>query len=189
VPLLLRYLFPAMWLAWIAYWWISSRDVKPTLRHETRYSRIAYVVPLMFAGWLLAAPQVSTPILRERFIPYSPWTFAAAAAITAMGLLFSVWARRHLGRNWSGTVTIKEDHELITTGPYAIVRHPIYTGLLLGFVGSALAIGEYRGVLAVGLALGSCLFKMRVEERFMRERFGNAYSDYSRRVPALVPFT
>lgn len=188
MPALYRYLFPAMWIAWIAYWWILSKDVKPTLRHEAVGSRIAYLVPLVFAGLLLATPTVSTPILRERFIPYSSWSFAGGAAITAIGLLFTVWARRHLGRNWSGTVTIKEDHELITTGPYAIVRHPIYTGLLLAFVGSALAIGEWRGVLAIVLALGSFLFKLRVEERWMRERFGDAYRNYSRRVPALVPF-
>lgn len=188
MPALHRYLFPAMWLAWIAYWWISSRDVKPTLRHESRSSRLSYITPLVLAILLLAAPKLSVPFLRERFLPWSPWTFAAAGALTAAGLLFSVWARWHLGRNWSGTVTIKEDHELITTGPYAIVRHPIYTGILLAFVGSAAAIGEWRGIIGVALAFFSFLFKLRIEERWMRERFGDAYGDYSRGVAALVPF-
>ena len=188
MPAFYRYLFPAMWLAWMAYWWISSRDVKQTLRHESVSSRLSYIAPLAVAVMLMAAPRVSSGVLRDRFLPWSAWTFAAAAAITAAGLLFSVWARRHLGRNWSGTVTIKEDHELVTTGPYAIVRHPIYTGLLAAFVGSAAAIGEWRGVAAVALALFSFAFKLRIEERWMRERFGDAYDAYARRVPALIPF-
>ena len=107
---------------------------------------------------------------------------------TAAGLLFTVWARIHIGRNWSGTVTIKEGHELITSGPYAIVRHPIYAGLLLAFVGSGLARGEWRGVLAVVIAFLALWRKLRLEERWMREQFGPAYQAYSQRVAALIPF-
>jgi protein-S-isoprenylcysteine O-methyltransferase Ste14 len=188
VPALYRYLFPAMWLAWLVYWGITARDVKPTVRHESTRSRLSHIGPLVLAGFLLAVPDVSVPVLRGRIVPWSPWTFAIAAALTAAGLLFSVWARRYLGRNWSGTVTIKQNHELITTGPYGIVRHPIYTGLLLGFIGSAMAIGEWRGVLAIVLAFLSLLFKLRIEERWMRDQFGDAYRAYCRRVPALVPF-
>jgi protein-S-isoprenylcysteine O-methyltransferase Ste14 len=188
VPALYRYLFPALWLAWIGYWWISSRDVKPTARREPFSSRIRHIGPLVVAALLLALPNLPLPLLRERFAPPSATMFATGATITAVGLIFSVWARRHLGRNWSGTVTIKEDHELITTGPYGIVRHPIYTGLLVAFVGSAIAVGEWRGIVAVLLAFLSFLFKLRIEERWMRERFGDAYRAYCRRVPALVPF-
>ena len=188
MPALYRYLFPALWLAWIGYWWISSSDVKPTARREAFSSRISYMGPLVVAALLLALPNLPLPLLRERFVPRSPTMFATAATITAVGLIFSVWARRHLGRNWSGTVTIKEDHELITTGPYGIVRHPIYTGLLVAFVGSAIAVGEWRGIVAVLLAFLSFLFKLRIEERWMRERFGDAYRAYCARVPALVPF-
>ncbi len=90
--------------------------------------------------------------------------------------------------NWSGVVTVKADHELITTGPYTIVRHPIYTGLLLGFVGSAIARGEWRGVVAVVLVLASLWRKLLLEERWMREQFGEAYETYRRRVRALIPF-
>ena len=85
-------------------------------------------------------------------------------------------------------MTIKEGHELITSGPYAIVRHPIYTGLLLAFVGSAMARGEWRGVLAVALVLWALWRKLRLEERWMREQFGEAYQEYCRRVSALIPF-
>ena len=99
-----------------------------------------------------------------------------------------VWARLHIGKNWSSDVTVKVDHELITTGPYALVRHPIYTGLLIGFLGSAVARGELRGILAFALVVIALWFKLRLEETWMREHFGVAYEGYSQRVKALVPY-
>jgi protein-S-isoprenylcysteine O-methyltransferase Ste14 len=94
----------------------------------------------------------------------------------------------HLGKNWSQAVTLKEDHELITTGPYALVRHPIYTGLLLGFIGCAVARGEWRGLLAVALVFVALWRKLRLEEKWMRAQFGASYETYSRHVAALVPY-
>jgi len=85
-------------------------------------------------------------------------------------------------------VTIKEGHELVTSGPYALVRHPIYTGLLLALLGSTLALGDLRAVLAFALAAGALWHKLRIEERWMRQQFGDAYQAYSRRVAALIPF-
>jgi protein-S-isoprenylcysteine O-methyltransferase Ste14 len=172
----------------MAYWWLQSRGVKPALRREPLASRLLHIVPLVLAAALLALPKVPLPWLNERVLPWAVWLYGLAAAITAAGLLFTVWARVHLGRNWSGTVTIKQAHEFIATGPYAIVRHPIYSGLMLAFVGSAVARGEWRGVLAVLIALAALWRKLRLEEQWMREQFGAQYEAYARRVPALVPF-
>lgn len=188
MTLLYRYLFPAMWLSWVAYWWALSLTVKRTVRHEPLTSRFLHIVPLALAVLLLWLPSVPIPGFGERFLPLSAWSFWTGAALTAAGLFFTVWARAHIGTNWSGIVTIKEGHELITSGPYAIVRHPIYTGLLLAFVGSAIARGEWRGPVAVLIAFGALWRKLRFEERWMRERFGEAYQRYSERVAALVPF-
>ena len=188
MPTLYRYLFPAMWLSWAAYWWLSSRNVKSALRHESLASRLSHIGPLVLAALLLSVPSVPVPVLGERFLPLATWAFGVAATLTAAGLLFSVWARRYIGTNWSATVTIKEGHELITRGPYALVRHPIYTGLLLAFAGSAMAIGEWRGVLAVALASLALWRKLRLEERWMHQQFGEVYRAYCRRVPALIPF-
>jgi protein-S-isoprenylcysteine O-methyltransferase Ste14 len=188
VTLLYRYLFPVLWISWGAYWWALSLNVKTPTRVEPVGSRLLHVVPLLIALYLLWVPTIRFSFLGDRFLPYAEWTFWVGAALTVAGLVFSVLARRTIGRNWSGIVTVKADHELITTGPYAIVRHPIYTGLLLAFVGSAIACGEWRGVLAVALALSSLWRKLRLEERWMREQFGEAYESYSRRVRALVPF-
>jgi protein-S-isoprenylcysteine O-methyltransferase Ste14 len=188
VPIFYRYLFPAMWLSWAVYWWISSRHVKSAVRRESLASRLSHIGPLIFAAILLSVPNVPVRFLGERFLPPGTWTFGVAAALTACGLLITVWARRYLGANWSATVTIKEGHELIVGGPYALVRHPIYTGLLLALVGSGMAIGEWRGVLAVALAAAALWRKLRLEERWMRQQFGDAYLAYCRRVAALIPF-
>ena len=188
MTLLYRYLFPVMWLSWAVYWWVLSRNVKVTARHEPLWSRLLHVIPLALAVLLLWVPRIPLPILGDRFLPLIVWPFWAGVALTAGGLLFTVWARIKIGRNWSGIVTIKEGHELITSGPYAIVRHPIYTGLLLAFIGSALARAEWRGILAVVIALWALWRKLRFEERWLREQFGESYQAYSQRVAALVPF-
>ncbi|HKX41437.1 MAG TPA: isoprenylcysteine carboxylmethyltransferase family protein [Burkholderiaceae bacterium] len=180
-------LFPAMWLCWIAYWWAASRGAKPTERREPMSSRLLHIVPLLLAVALLWLDRVPGAWLNVRLYPWAPWVFWVAALITAAGLLFTAWARVHLGRNWSGTVTLKRGHELVTDGPYALVRHPIYTGLLAALIGSALARGEWRGVLAVLIAWAALWRKLRLEERWMAERFGEQYTAYRRHVPALVP--
>ena len=183
-----RHLLPFMWLAWGCYWWAASRNVKVASRRETAQSRLSHMVPLFVAVFFLWSPRSPIPALGARFLPREIWAFWAGAALTLAGLLFTVWARVHLGRNWSGIVTLKRDHELITSGPYKFVRHPIYSGLLLAFVGSAVARGEWRGIVAVALAFWAFWRKLRIEERWMREQFGAAYDEYAQRVPALVPF-
>ena len=101
--------------------------------------------PLLFAAYLLFA-QVPLPLLNDRFAPPAIWSATLGAALTFAGLAFSIWARFVIAGNWSSYVEFKRDHELIVVGPYTLVRHPIYTGLLLAFVGSAWAVGEWRGV-------------------------------------------
>ena len=188
VPLLYNYLFPAMWLSFVAYWWAISKNVKETERRESGPSRLARLVLIACAVALLWLPSIPPPWLDKRLLPPGAWCFWIGAVITAGGLLFAVWARRHLGKNWSQAVTLKEGHELITSGPYALVRHPIYTGFLLGFVGSAVARGEWRGLLAVALVFGALWHKLKLEEKWMRAQFGESYEAYSRRVAALVPY-
>jgi protein-S-isoprenylcysteine O-methyltransferase Ste14 len=113
------------------------------------------------------------------------WT---GLVITAMGIAFSVWARLWIGRNWSGTVTIKEQHELIQNGPYGLVRHPIYSGFLLAFLGTAITVGELHGLMGFPMVVLGWGLKARLEESFMTQQFGPAYLDYKRRVKSLVPF-
>jgi protein-S-isoprenylcysteine O-methyltransferase Ste14 len=182
-------LFTMLWVAWVTYWWALSRSVKVNVRRESVYSRRSYLVALLLAIVLLSVPDLPIAFLGGRFLPAAtgPLWNGIGAVLVVVGLLFTVWAREHLGRNWSDVVTIKVDHELVTSGPYRVVRHPIYTGLLVAFLGQALARGEWRGLLAVALALWAFWRKSQVEERLMREQFGTAYEEYSQRVAALVP--
>jgi protein-S-isoprenylcysteine O-methyltransferase Ste14 len=187
MQLIYRLVFPALWLSWALYWFSAAHGAKVTARREPIGSRLLHVLPLMAAALLLWSNRVPVAFLNRQLFPWAPWEFWVAALVTAAGLGFAVWARLHLGRNWSGTVTIKQDHELIMTGPYALARHPIYTGLLLAFAGTALARNDWRGVLAWLLAWAALWFKLGVEERWMGEQFGKQYEDYRRQVPALVP--
>jgi protein-S-isoprenylcysteine O-methyltransferase Ste14 len=107
----------------------------------------------------------------------------SALRLVFLGLAFAVWARRHIGSNWSGTVTVKENHALVRTGPYAWVRHPIYTGLLAAILGSAIARGELRGVWAVALCTIAFVSKLRTEERWMRKYLASNTSATVRRCP------
>jgi protein-S-isoprenylcysteine O-methyltransferase Ste14 len=186
--LIYEYLFPAMWVVYAVYWWAASMHVKATQRREPALPRLERLLLMVCAVMLLSLPSVRFPLLNEKFLPSGPGRFWCGAAVTVAGLLFSIWARRYLGMNWSQAVTLKEDHELITSGPYALVRHPIYTGLLIAFAGSAIARGEWRGLLAVALVFVALWRKLKLEERWMRSHFGEAYETYSRRVSALLPY-
>jgi protein-S-isoprenylcysteine O-methyltransferase Ste14 len=184
-----RELVPALWLAWLIYWRVSATDVKAVQRRESPASRAAHIVPLVIAGILLYMRDIpGGGVLFERFLPRSYATYWSGTALVALGLAFSVWARILLGRNWSGTVTVKQEHELIRSGPYAHLRHPIYTGLLLALIGSAIVRGEWRGVLAVLIAFAALWRKLGLEERWMTETFGDDYRRYRERTAALIPF-
>ena len=110
------------------------------------------------------------------------------SAITAVGLLIAVWARVHLGRYWSGIITLKEGHRLIRTGPYRLVRHPVYTGLLIAVIGSAMAVGTWDALIGIAVILLAFIFKLRREESLLTGEFGEEYLAFKRETPALVPF-
>lgn len=176
-----------LWLAWLVYWFIAGRNVKAAQQIESPGSRAAHIVPLMIACLLLWPPRLPGDFLGQWIIPWNNALYPIGAILVAAGLLFSCWARYVLGRNWSGIVTVKEDHELIRTGPYRFVRHPIYTGLLLAFVGSAVARDQWRGILAVVIVYLALWRKYRLEERWMEQTFGDAYRRFREETPALIP--
>ena len=180
--------FPVLWIVFVLYWQIKAADTKTTQRLEPAASRTFRVLIFVIAIALLSIPRIPLRWLYVQLWPQGFWPFWLGAAVTVAGLLFAVWAREHLGRNWSRSVTIKEDHELITTGPYAVVRHPIYTGILTGFLGMAIAISQVRGFLVVVLIFGVFWIKLRMEEEFMRSQFGETYARYARQTAALVPY-
>jgi protein-S-isoprenylcysteine O-methyltransferase Ste14 len=181
--------FYGIWALWSILWLAFARNVKVTAQRQATLPRLFNIALLVAAALLLAAPRLPVPGLDVRLLPDTQWRLwtALGAALTFLGLLFTVWARIYLGRNWSGVAAVKADHELITGGPYRWVRHPIYSGLALAFVGMAIAVGEWRGVLSIALALIAIVQRITVEERFMRRQFGVGYDEYARRVRAFVP--
>jgi len=187
VRLVYNYLFTVLWIAFLVYWQVMAIRAKATQRLEPMASRVARI--LMFgAGLVLISFPLPAAWLNLYLWSQDRVTFWAGAALTLAGLLFCIWARVHLGRNWSRSVTIKKDHELIVTGPYAMVRHPIYSGLLLALAGTVMAVAQLRAVLGFVPITISLWYKLRLEEKWMREQFGEKYEAYSSRVSALVPY-
>jgi protein-S-isoprenylcysteine O-methyltransferase Ste14 len=180
--------FAILWLAWLAYWFFAALHVKGMQRRERSSSLLLNRGLLAIGALLLAFERQPLLWLSERFLPLSTAFYWIGLVMLATGLALAVWARRHLGRNWSGIVTVKQDHELIRSGPYGLARHPIYTGLLLAILGTAVAIGEWRGLIAFALITAAFVLKFKTEERFVSETFGEQYARYRAEVRSLIPF-
>jgi protein-S-isoprenylcysteine O-methyltransferase Ste14 len=176
-----------LWLLFGLYWLVSALKRKRTKQKETLLQRFGYVLPLWAALLLLARHEAHYGWLGARFVPQNPAVGWVGALLTGAGIGMALWARWHLGANWSANVTLKEGHELIRTGPYRAIRHPIYTGLLLAMLGTAVAVGEVRALLAVGLAWGSFYIKARREESFLAQEFGAGFAEHSRHTGMFLP--
>ena len=183
-----RSFFPVVWIAFLIYWRIKAANTKSTQRLEPAASGILRLLIILVAIVLLSTTWIPLPWLYRPVWRAGFWPFWLGAAVTVSGLLFAVWAREHLGRNWSSQVSIKQDHELITTGPYAVVRHPIYTGILVGFLGLAIALSEVRGFVVLVLFFLVFWAKLSKEEQWMSSQFGETYAKYVHRTAALVPY-
>jgi protein-S-isoprenylcysteine O-methyltransferase Ste14 len=180
--------FPVLWIVFLLYWQIKAVNTKTTSRLEPAASRILRALVFLIVIVLLSTTWIPLPWLYLQLWHLGLWPFWLGAAFTIAGLLFAVWAREHLGSNWSRSVTIKQDHVLITTGPYALIRHPIYTGILTGFLGTAIAISQVRGIVAFILVFLVFRSKLRLEEEWMRSQFGETYSTYAHHTAALLPY-
>lgn len=177
-----------IWGIFFAYWLVSAwRDRSPFKRTSSPLSFLSFmVVPWMifvfFVNWF--APW----LFMVRIIPDSIPVVIAGLLVTGAGLGFAIFARVHLGKFWSGRPAIRMDHRIIRTGPYRIVRHPIYTGILTGITGTAIATGYLWVVCLIGIILIVFIMKIRMEEIFLQEEFGEEYALYKREVRALIPF-
>ncbi len=175
------------WIVFAIYWTISARGVKRTAQRESLRVRVLQLLVSSPAFFLLLSRRPHFGPLSYRFVPANRSLREACVLITWGGVAIAIWARRHIGKNWSGLVTLKEDHQLICTGPYRWVRHPIYTGMLVGVLGTALVLGEWRGIVAFALLIVALTLKARREEALMVRHFGNVYEDYRRKTGFLVP--
>jgi protein-S-isoprenylcysteine O-methyltransferase Ste14 len=177
----------ALWILFGLYWSVSAFKSKRTTKRESWGQRFRYVLLLAVAVCLLSRRWPHYGWLGARFVPASNAAAWLGVVLTAAGVAIALWARWHLGANWSGVVTIKEGHELIRSGPYRSIRHPIYTGILTAILGTAVAIGEVRGLLAVAIAWLSFYVKARREESFLAQEFGDRFAEHRRHTGMFLP--
>src|SRR6267142_1059796 len=177
----------ALWILFGLYWLLSALKLKKIKKRETWSQRFRYMLPLVAAWYLLARPETRYGRLAARFVPESHGVEWLGVLLTAAGVAIALWARWHLGANWSGIVTLKEGHELIRTGPYRVIRHPIYTGILLALLGTAIAMGKVRGLLAIAVAWLSFYMKARREESFLMHEFGEQFEAHVKQTGMFLP--
>jgi protein-S-isoprenylcysteine O-methyltransferase Ste14 len=175
------FVFVIGWGAFWIYWLVAAFSVKRGRILWGRELRIrALIIVIVIALTRLG-------VFRNHGLQTDPWRAGLGLVLFAAGLGFAIWARVHIGRNWGGPMTQKIDPELVTSGPYRLVRHPIYSGILLAGAGTALALG-WTWLIAVLLAGVYFVYSATVEERYLNELFPDTYPEYKRSTKMLVPF-
>jgi len=175
------------WIIFLAYWIISALAAKRTAEPQSLLSALAHRIPVGL-GWVLLAYQGLPPPMNLVWMPRTDGARVMGVVICVLGLFVTIWARRTLAGNWSSDVTFKQGHELVKTGPYRFVRHPIYTGLLVMCLGTGIEIGRLRCLLSLVMVGVGFWIKLKQEEALMLRHFPNEYPAYQKQVKALVPF-
>jgi protein-S-isoprenylcysteine O-methyltransferase Ste14 len=179
--------FAVIWIGWIVSWLVAAFWANRTQKRAVSWDSVVYRIAII-VGAVLLTPQATRRLAAAPLWHVGLVGAYALAGLTLAGLLFAWWARIHLGRLWSGSITRKEGHRVVETGPYGLVRHPIYTGLITAILASAIAAATWPALAGgVLVTIGLCL-KARIEERFLTAELGpDAYGSYRSRVPMLVP--
>lgn len=178
------------WLIVLSYWFISGlRNKKAEFQESFIKQFIQYWLPLLIAILLLGLGDwFGNSWLREKILEHTNFVGIIGLSIAVLRGIIACRSRYILGKNWSLSVQKKENHELIQNEIYKIVRHPIYTGLLLLFIGNAIIVGDYRGIIAVLIVFISFWYKLLKEEKLLIENFGNQYIEYKKKTKALIPY-
>ena len=174
-----------LWMTLAGVWLVLWFGTKSAKKSESPWERVQHLIPLVIGFWLLFGR--SWDGLNTRLAPDVPAVLWAGLALTAAGVAISVWARVSLGTNWSGVVTLKEGHELIRKGLYRWIRHPIYSGLLLAMIGTAIVRGRARGWVGFLIVLAAYYFKARREENYLRQEFGEKFEEHTRNTGMFLP--
>ena len=176
-----------IWIVFIVFWVLAAFVQKRNARRQTFGSRAIQVSIILLVLMPFFVESRHVGLLYRHLYPNLLAVQYFGVLLLLLGFGFAVWARFVLGRNWSGMVTVKEDHTLITRGPYAWVRHPIYTGILLALLGTGITLGTILNLMEVPVVAFAFWLKLRTEEKFMFETFGEQYTAYRQHVKALIP--
>ena len=184
----MKNIISSCWGIFIVVWLLAAIFTKRTVYRESGAQRLRYMLPIVIGCYLLFRGYRLPYPFNVYIIPQSDAILVAAAILCICGVSFCFWARAVLGRNWSGSVTLKENHELIVRGPYRLVRHPIYTGLLAMVIATAIQQGHIGGIIGLIVISVSLWIKSSHEEEVMRKQFPNQYPAYRERVKRIIPF-
>jgi protein-S-isoprenylcysteine O-methyltransferase Ste14 len=182
-----RYLIEGPWIVFVAYWAAGALKTRRTVSQESFASRYGILFLEILGFAMLFSDAAGIGILGHPVVQRTNALAVAGVALTWIGIAIALWARWHLGQYWSARVTLKEDHKIIRTGPYAHFRHPIYSGIDLGAVGGALAINQWRCLVGVGLIVLGYWIKARKEESMLTAQFGKAFEEHCRHTGFLIP--
>lgn len=181
------YLLAGPWLVFGASWLVGAFRTRRTVQKETSASRFANLALQLLGFVLIFRGRAPVGTLADRILPWNFGLFVMGVALTWIGVALALWARWHLGQYWSARVTLKEDHQLIRTGPYAHLRHPIYSGIDLAALGSALAFDQWGCVLGAACIVLAHWIKAKREERLLATQFGEAFQEHCRSTGFLFP--
>jgi protein-S-isoprenylcysteine O-methyltransferase Ste14 len=187
ISMLGRYLIAGPWIVFAAYWAVGALKTRRTVSQESFASRYGVLFLEVLGFVMLFSNAGRVGVLRERVVPQTHAGVVIGVAFTWTGIAIAIWARRHLGQYWSARITLKEDHQIIRTGPYAFFRHPIYSGLDLAALGGAVAIDEWHSVVGFALIVLGYWIKARREESMLARQFGEAFEEHRRRTGFLIP--
>jgi protein-S-isoprenylcysteine O-methyltransferase Ste14 len=180
----MNWFITALWVIFIVYWVVSAIGTKKIVRHTgSNWWRIIFIIVVIIGIWF--SQEFSS--LRTNPVAQTLPVQIISTVLVAAGMAFAVWARVHLGKNWSPTPSVQENHELVTSGPYRFVRHPIYTGIITALLGSALT-GGLVWILVFLAFTGMIAWRVGKEEEFMQETFPDQYPAYKKRTKAVIPF-
>lgn len=178
-----------LWFILYSYFGLVNSPRKTVVWYaQDNRARVLAMIVLIGSFGLLYLPFLSVGFLGRTVIRVSLMTSLSGMVICVAGLALAVWARLVMGAHWSGAVVLKEKHELIQDGPYRFMRHPVYAGVILALVGSAIIVGELRGFLAPVICFWGLWRRIQEEEAFLSRHFPLEYKDYRRRVKALIPY-
>lgn len=177
----------APWIVFVAYWIFAARNTQRTEKKEPFAWRYGIMLLVVLGFVLVFYGGADIGVLGHKVFHRGYYVAVAGIGLTWAGIALAIWARAHLGQYWSGRITIKEDHKLICSGPYARLRHPIYSGLDLAVIGAAVTIDHWRCVVGVCLVIVGFAIKAKREEAMLTARFGEAFREHSRRTGFLLP--
>jgi protein-S-isoprenylcysteine O-methyltransferase Ste14 len=175
------------WMIWALWWLAMAFFSKSTKRRESPLQRVEHLLPAVVGFALVFREGFGGALLARPIFVAGPISLLICVVVTVLGLLFAVWARLTLGANWSGTITIKTDHQLIRRGPYRWIRHPIYTGMLAALLATAITQGLWSGVVGFAFVFFALFRKARREELFLSQEFGEGFAEHRQHTGMFLP--